>query len=743
MNTTLIRPLLAEALGWTLLHSLWQGLLIAIILLLILRLSQSANPKMKYYVSVSALILMVVWMVGTFSRTYMQLPEQPKSAWSIFIPSIQQEIQPEQATPWWSTVQDKLYAFIQSYAREMTGVWLFGVFIFGARWIGSVFYTYRIRHIQTVPALDYWQQKVDKLSLKMHISKKVRLVSSARVDIPMVIGHVKPVILFPVGMISGLAPEQVEAIIAHELAHVKRYDFVVNLLLSTLEVLLFYHPVYWWISSKISEAREHCCDDIAVATCGNARLYAEALYQLEEKLQQTTLAMALQGRKHQLLNRIKRICLGSSAASRGEIGKAGLALGLLLAIAALTWFQIPDNLNASHTLFDQDKLSRSVELWNLGVPDFIQGIDTNRSAEEQDNRDEEPVGLDTFEEVASEETSKERRFFEGLHSEWDSVLTIILENTIARIDTPPPLFAIPPIPPVPPVPVVPPVAGTYGMDSTSWEKYEEQMETYQQQMGEWGEKFEQEYGQRMEEWTEKYEEQHEKMGEEYEKYYEDWAREFEECYEKHMQKYEEELEKYEEKMEKYEENIENGNERAMIEMEKALREQERMVAMAEREMERAGIESMRGLAEAEREILRAQREQQMHIREAQLEQHRQVRSAQREIQRQQIAVEKAMRAHPFEIERSMRAQQAEIARVKTHLQQTQQELEQMEIRLRAELIKDGIIDDANKSLNITIRDKMSYIKINGTKLSGDRLRKYQNLLKQYGVSDRGIIKLNF
>jgi len=475
MNTTLIRPVLAEALGWTLLHSLWQGLIIAISLLWILRLAKSTNPKVKYYLSISALVLMVVWMLATFSHTYMQLQEQFQSEWQVFIPGIRQEIQQEQTTSWWMSVQDQLYAFVQSYAREMTGMWLFGVLIFGVRWIGSVYYTYRLRHIQTVPALDHWQQKVHMLRLKMHINREVRLVSSARIDVPMVIGHLKPVILFPVGMMSGLAPEQVEAIIAHELAHVKRYDFVINLMLSTLEVLLFYHPAYWWINGRISEAREHCCDDIAVATCGNARLYAEALYQLEEKLQQTTLAMALQGRKHQLLNRIKRICLGSRPANRGETGKAGFALGLLLAIAALAWLQVPSNLNASQNLFDQSKRNRTAELWNLEVPSFILGIDNPRRNDNNITKDEEPFGLDHFEALASEETSMSREVIQGLSGDWDNFQSLISISTISTIDTPPPPFVMPPMPPMPPMPVMPampvmpvmpvlpPIAGAYLM----------------------------------------------------------------------------------------------------------------------------------------------------------------------------------------------------------------------------------------------------------------------------------------
>src|SRR4029077_8631052 len=122
--------------------------------------------------------------------------------------------------------------------------------------------------------LTEWQQTLDRLIERMHVSRRVRLVATNRVDSPSVIGWLRPGILAPVGVLCFLAPEQVEALLAHELAHVRRHDYLVNVLQGIAESLLFYHPAVWWISNQIRAEREHCCDDLAVAASGDVLVYA-------------------------------------------------------------------------------------------------------------------------------------------------------------------------------------------------------------------------------------------------------------------------------------------------------------------------------------------------------------------------------------------------------------------------------------------------------------------------------------
>src|SRR5207247_762569 len=122
------------------------------------------------------------------------------------------------------------------------------------------------------------------------------VVESALVDVPTVVGCMRPVILLPIAAISNLTPSQIEAILAHELAHIRRHDYLVNLLQTLAETLLFYHPGVWWVSARIREEREHCCDDVAVEVCGDAVIYARALAELETwRVESTALTIAATG----------------------------------------------------------------------------------------------------------------------------------------------------------------------------------------------------------------------------------------------------------------------------------------------------------------------------------------------------------------------------------------------------------------------------------------------------------------
>ena len=132
------------------------------------------------------------------------------------------------------------------------------------------------------------------------------IVSSIRIPVPVIVGHLKPVIVLPAAALAGLSPAHVEAIIAHELAHVRRHDYLVNLAQTVIETLLFYHPAVWWVSHHVRVAREHCCDDIAVTVCRSRHEYVRALLDLEE-LRDGTPALALGATDGSLLARGRRL----------------------------------------------------------------------------------------------------------------------------------------------------------------------------------------------------------------------------------------------------------------------------------------------------------------------------------------------------------------------------------------------------------------------------------------------------
>lgn len=142
----------------------------------------------------------------------------------------------------------------------------------------------------------------------MDIRQKVKIFESLLVKVPLVIGHLKPVILMPVGLLSSLPYDQVEAIFAHELAHIRRKDYLVNLIKSLLEVVFFYHPIFWWISSSIETERENCCDDLTIQMCGSEIPLRNALLSIQQfEIKPVILATAISNSKYKLLNRIMRM----------------------------------------------------------------------------------------------------------------------------------------------------------------------------------------------------------------------------------------------------------------------------------------------------------------------------------------------------------------------------------------------------------------------------------------------------
>ncbi len=169
---------------------------------------------------------------------------------------------------------------------------------------------------------------VRALAGRLGIARAIRLLESSAVPVPAVIGWLRPAILVPASTLAGLTPRQLEAVLAHELAHIRRHDYLVNLLQTVVETLLFYHPAVWWVSSQVRRERESCCDDLAVEVCGDRLGYARALADLEGlRTPSPRLAMAADGGS--LLDRIRRLVGAPARPSRRSWVAGLLALSLL------------------------------------------------------------------------------------------------------------------------------------------------------------------------------------------------------------------------------------------------------------------------------------------------------------------------------------------------------------------------------------------------------------------------------
>ena len=321
---TSVSPIL-ESLGWALLQFLWQGALLALLLLAWQVLARQAPAPMKYAAGCIAMLL----MLGSFTATvYLELPKTPapviENRLTAAVP-----LSPAKASAPASAAVPFLPAKgVPSIPTNWIAcAWLLGV---AAMSLYSMLGWARVQRLRRhfLQPVDF--ACLDTLQRRLGISRAVRLYTSALAQAPVVIGWLRPVILLPVTALTGLSESQLRAILAHELAHIRRHDYLVNLLQTAIETLLFYHPAVWWVGKQIRQQREHCCDDIAVALTGDPVAYAAALADMEE-IRARIPQPALAANGGELLPRIRRL-LGEPDHPSRSLGRiAATVLALLIA----------------------------------------------------------------------------------------------------------------------------------------------------------------------------------------------------------------------------------------------------------------------------------------------------------------------------------------------------------------------------------------------------------------------------
>lgn len=310
---------LARDMGWTLIHFLWQGLFLAALLHAILPFCRSAIARHNCAL---ATLLMMAWapvLTFLFLHDVTNTAVSDNAAGGALA-------QASAIAPWidWLVI-----------------LWLAGVAALSLRALGGWYLVQANRRLDTLPVPADLLRRCHNLQRRLAVTSPVRFLLSRRIDVPMVIGWLRPVILIPVSAIAGLSPRQLDALILHELAHIRRFDTVTNILLVAVETLLFYHPAVWWVGRQIRIEREHCCDDFAVRACGDAVIYVEALTSLEARKAAGNMALAANGGK--LKDRVARL-LDAPTQSRSSSLSAvtGLALlGLAAASVAVAQTQTP------------------------------------------------------------------------------------------------------------------------------------------------------------------------------------------------------------------------------------------------------------------------------------------------------------------------------------------------------------------------------------------------------------------
>ncbi len=329
-------PEMIHALGWAVVHSLWQGFAVALLLAAVWPLLQRRDARLRYLLANLSLSLVLVSAVGTFLILfYGGASEAVQDAGALVSPVVV-EVESEGLGGW-------LAVWLERQLPAVVLVWLLGSGFFLLRLLGGYAYIQFLRHRHVWEPSPELQRLFQGLKKRLGLRRPVRLLESALVRVPMVIGHLRPVILLPVGLMSGLSPKQVEAVLAHELGHILRNDYLWNLIQSLAETLLYFNPAVWWISGLIRSERENCCDDIAVRVCGDSMVYAKALVNLQEihrSAPSLAMALSLRPRQH-LLARVERL-LKQAPVKPQPAEKALITLLALAFIGVLSFGAVPD-----------------------------------------------------------------------------------------------------------------------------------------------------------------------------------------------------------------------------------------------------------------------------------------------------------------------------------------------------------------------------------------------------------------
>jgi bla regulator protein blaR1 len=335
MTSTLMKllsPTVMQSLAWALLHFVWQGTALAALGAALMALSRRA--RVRYAVGAAVLLLMLIAPIATCVLSW-------QSQYGVVERSQPLGSAGAMANPKHRAISSAASSSVASSSQESSpGIlpwlvegWLVGVAFFSWRSAGGFLLLERERRRQSTVVENRVLEMCHRLQDQLGITRAIRYCECAWLQAPAVIGWFRPVVFLPVTALTGLSEEQLEVVIAHELAHIQRFDPFVNVFQVCVETLLFYHPAVWWLNKRIRAEREHCCDDVAVALCGNAVEYARALTLMEEWRSAPVLAMA--ANRGPLTERVVRV-LGLKTLGSGMrgIGLTGSVLCLTAALVA-------------------------------------------------------------------------------------------------------------------------------------------------------------------------------------------------------------------------------------------------------------------------------------------------------------------------------------------------------------------------------------------------------------------------
>jgi beta-lactamase regulating signal transducer with metallopeptidase domain len=324
------------ALGWTLLHFCWQGTALALLYAIANRLTVHASRNLRYGIGMAALALMPLAAAVTFieqERLLVHVPRDGQDIVASQLGSIHSTI--VNAVPMAAPAVERSELWIAWNADRLlpwvVGIWLAGVLLLALRAAGGWWRLEQIRRDARNMIPVEVEASFRRVAKRLRMGRKIALYVSDEVISPLAMGVWRTAIILPISAVMQLSPEQLEAVLAHEMAHVRRWDYLGNLFQTAVECLLFFHPAVWWVSRRTRDLRELCCDEVAARSCVDPAVYVEALLQLEEqRTERLQLATALHGRGGSLLKRVKQL-LGEEITMERET-MCGVRIGVLGAV---------------------------------------------------------------------------------------------------------------------------------------------------------------------------------------------------------------------------------------------------------------------------------------------------------------------------------------------------------------------------------------------------------------------------
>lgn len=338
---------LIDVLGWTVFHSIWQGAIIGLVFYLLLTTQNFKSSRTRFNAAWTTLFLQLLTSIGTFYYIWNTYANRLESL--IYQESGSQNhfyLSGNNINSIQTSLLENLLNLPNQYIDWVSWVWLFGVSLMTLKMMGGFSYLFWLNKVSTDP-LPMEIKLFLELKRKEAGVKRIIGKLSTQIQSPIVFGHFKPILLFPFALLSKLTPEQIEAVILHELAHIKRNDYILNIFQIFIEVVFYFHPVTWWLTSIVKREREHICDEEAAGKELKQKLsYAKALLIIQENDSISSIgSLAFAKKPSEMYLRIKRILEPSKNVNFMEKTTLGiLVLGLAVGVF---WQQKPVFANKS------------------------------------------------------------------------------------------------------------------------------------------------------------------------------------------------------------------------------------------------------------------------------------------------------------------------------------------------------------------------------------------------------------